>query len=226
MKKDRLDASEKRFWDGKSDLNEERLLKTHSEDPYFDVVRQTAQESMDWDFQDFMQKVGAEPEKAKVVKVDFRFRKLWWAAAVVAVAIGIVWITNPTKNANHPIQTENNIAHTSNRDSVTKVGNNTQLATTNKPIQTTNKTVAAKVASHTLGKRHRKVAAPASAATVVPETDTSGVYEPQFVFINGKPVYDEDEAVKITKQSLALLADNVDKSARPLAMVQKLSIHL
>lgn len=226
MNNDRQDASEKRFWEGKSSLDEERLLKSNSDDAYFNAMKDAAEEKMDWSFEDFMQQTETATEESKVVKGYFPFQKMLWIAAIFATAILIVWKWAPTPKDNSGItKTANSIGTPTNIQDSSLPKANTPLVSTNKTTHPKSKPAIEKIASNTLGIRHRKAVDPTSIATAVPEADTLGAYEPQFVLVNGKPVYSEAEAVTLTKQSLALLTDNVSKSASHLSVVKDLSIH-
>ncbi|WP_447641843.1 MULTISPECIES: hypothetical protein [Chitinophagaceae] len=226
MNNDKLDASEKRFWQGTSTREEEHLLKMEADNPYFTAVKDAAEEKMDWSFEDFVQKTENLEEEAKIVKGNFPFQKLLWIAAVVATAILIVWKWNPTPKENSPVaKSENGIDVPANAQDTSNPKTNTQLVLIDENKQSKSKPAITKIASNTSGIRHRKAVNPTSIVAAVPETDTLDAYEPQFVLVNGKPVYNEAEAVTLTKQSLALLADNISKGASHLSVVKDLSIH-
>lgn len=226
MNKDRLDASEKQFWKGKTSLEEERLLKSNLNDPYFDAVNAASKESMDLNFEDFMQKVEVEKKEAKIVEANFLLSKWWWAAAAIILVIVLFKTFYPTKTVNEIVNNKStDVVVKSNTAKDSTKAEPTKIVHAHDQTVTTQKT-ATQVASNTLAIQHRKAVKPSPKATVVPETDTLGVYQPQFVLVNGKPVYSEDEAIKITKQSLTLLADNVSKGANHLSVVKELSIHL
>ena len=59
----------------------------------------------------------------------------------------------------------------------------------------------------------------------VPETGTEAGYNPNYVLINGKPVYDEEEAADLTKKSLNLLASNLDKGIEKVGLIKHLSVN-
>ena len=186
MNNDRQDASEKRFWDGKSSLNEERLLKSNSDDAYFNALKDAAEEKMDWRFEDFMQQTATVTEEHKVVKGHFPFQKLLWIAAIFATAILTVWKWNPIPKENNTVaKTENSIGTPADIQDASQPKANTPLVSTNKTTHPKSQPAIEKIASNTLGIRHRKAVNPTSIATAVPEADTLGAYEPQFVLVNG-----------------------------------------
>ena len=49
-------------------------------------------------------------------------------------------------------------------------------------------------------------------------------YNPEYVVINGKPIYDLEEAKELTMSSLNLLTSNVEKSVSSMENVKYLSI--
>lgn len=59
----------------------------------------------------------------------------------------------------------------------------------------------------------------------VPETGTEAGYNPNYVLINGKPVYDKEEAADLTKKSLNLLASNLDKGIEKVGLIKHLSVN-
>lgn len=50
-------------------------------------------------------------------------------------------------------------------------------------------------------------------------------YQPHYVVINGKPITSEDEALKITQESMNLLATSMGAGLQELKTLQHLSIH-
>ena len=225
MKKLKLEDNETKFWLGESSLQEEKSLKSETENPYFEALKQEGREKMDWGFEDFLQKVETTEETTnKVIRPNFNMRTFWWIAASISAVLVLLWITIPQKNT-QPVVAYNTPAPIQNKKTDTL--NKQPTFVNNSKINKNATVVTSSInASKSLGKRHQKVAAPTSNKTVVLETDSLGAYEPQFVLINGKPVHDENEAIKITKESLALLSDNINRGAQHLAVVKDLSIHL
>ena len=54
MKPNKYKNIEDKFYRGETTLEEELWLKKHSDEPLFDALKEEKDETMDWDFEDFL----------------------------------------------------------------------------------------------------------------------------------------------------------------------------
>jgi hypothetical protein len=163
---------------------------------------------MNWDFDAFLEHVETQEttQKAGV----FRFRKVvYWVAASVVLFIvcSLLFLQNDTmhqipmaKNVK-PITQPEETSEPKEEEVITPI----QVATVERP------------ATKKMVKKPQHKTAPFSEETT---------YHPEYVVINGKPIYDLEEAKQLTLSSLNMLTNNVEKSVSTMENVKYLSIKI
>lgn len=207
MNNDKFNRLKDSYFSGTSNQEEEKWLKEESGDAYFNVLKEEKTGQMDWDFNAFLEHV-EEQETTKKTGV-FRFRKVvYWAAAsiVLFIVCSLLLLQNDTT---HQVPMAKNVKPIKQPEETSEpkeeVITPVQVATVEQPV-----------AKRTVKKpQHKKT--PFSNETT---------YHPEYVVINGKPIYDLEEAKQLTLSSLNMLTNNVEKSVSTMENVKYLSIKI
>lgn len=207
MNNDKFNRLKDSYFSGTSNQEEEKWLKEKSGDAYFNVLKEEKSNEMDWDFDAFLEHV-EEQETTQKAGV-FRFRKVvYWAAASVVLVIvcSLLFLQNDTA---HQVPMAKNVKPVTQPEETSEPKE--EVIT---PIQVA--TVERPVAKKTVKKpQHKKT----------PFSDET-TYHPEYVVINGKPIYDLEEAKQLTLSSLNMLTNNVEKSVSTMENVKYLSIKI
>lgn len=205
MNNDKINRLKKAYFSGNSTKEDEKWLKENSGDPLFTALKEEKDQGMDWSFADFMAVTGQEESTQRIGVFSFRKMIYWSAAAAALLVAGLLLFqdtgTQESLVAKNESQPELPVQPT---EETTDVPDAEEINTekTEKPVK--------KVTRH----RQKKI-------TPQPEENA---YHPEYVVINGKPIYDMDEARELTMSSLNLLASNMEKSVSGMENIKYLSI--
>lgn len=219
MKTDRYKDWESKFFEGEELTPEEDLfLKNESDNPYFSFLKEEKQEKLNISFEDFLKKTEA-PKIVALPALKKKSYTQYWMAASIIMLMGITgfWMLD------NPEQIEPQIAkHIENSSMIeapqTVANDSTQAVKTTENI---NAAAQAKVIveepqsqhktqTKTQYANHQPKTKETSAAQKQVNSDTA--YNPNYVIINGKPVYSEAEAIAVTEDTFNYFASNVTQT--------------
>ncbi len=195
MNNDKIKRLQEAYFEGKLSKEDEKWLKENSDDAYFKALNETKKEEMDWSFEEFLSVVEEPAPKT----MTFSYRNYYWAAAsVVLIVFSTFFFIMSGEKEEKPQYAKLDSKEEPKNEIVPEVIEEPK----EKPIPTTTKKVTPKKAP----------------------ISEEPAYNPEYVVINGKPVYDLEEAKELTMNSLNLLASNVEKSVSGMENVKHLSI--
>ncbi len=224
MKTDRYKDWEYKFFEGEELTPEEDLfLKNESDNPYFSFLKDEKNEKMDLSFEEFLKK--AEQPKAVTIQVKKKAPLIYWLAASLVVVFGLVvfWIQSP------PAHVEKQMAHQPGIKEKTKTKTAPEretiqpapvLAQAKKPVrksydrtrgETNLQNIKLADYQYKENTEHNQI------------KDEISDYNPNYVIINGKPVYNEAEAIAITEDTFNYFASNVSQTITEAENAQNLS---
>jgi len=237
MKTDRYKDWESKFFEGEELTPEEELfLKNESDNPYFSFLKEEKQEKLDISFEEFLSKatkLNVEQEP-KIIALPLTKKKAYtkyWMAASLVLLMGIsgFWMFNNLDKiepqiANHteapkPVETP--------KDSQPKEISTQQPVLAQKNIQperkigkkksvVDNQESKVQLASH----QPKKIEDQLNQNKVNPDSD----YNPNYVIINGKPIYNEQEAIAVTEDTFNYFASNVTQTINHAESAQNQSL--
>lgn len=210
MNSDKINEMKDAYFSGTSSKEDEKQLKETVNDPFFNALKAEQEQKMDWSFDDFMSVVEQE-EPVKRVGV-FTFRKMvYWAAASVAVVVfgTSVFLFNGTLEKPKLVQ------HQVKQDPIP--------APKETPEEQPSEVLIQDTYEQPIRKPKKAPASQKPSGQKNPQPNES-TYNPEYVVINGKPIYDLEEAKELTMSSLNLLTSNVEKSVSSMENVKYLSI--
>ncbi|MFZ4260887.1 hypothetical protein ACFRAE_02520 [Sphingobacterium sp. HJSM2_6] len=211
MKKEELDKLKENYWSGKSSLEEEKILKDQLGEPFFHHLKKD-DTTMDWDFEDFIEKADhrAEPQIHKpIFKLN---RKVSVISAIAASLIVGFYFFKPTVDQENWVQ-EPEMAHVNNRaieepkareiaieipDAIASINENQNIIE---------------------GKQHRIKSKLKPAVEQVPA-------EQAYVEVNGVKIYDEEEALQITETAIHLASNNLKAGMKGVEKIKYLNIEI
>lgn len=220
MKTDRYKDWESRFFEGEELTPEEHLfLKNESDNPYFSFLNEEKQDKLDISFDDFLKKT----EEPKIVALPIVKRKSYtqyWMAASLFLLMGIsgFWMFN------HPENIDPQIAkHTETHKKVeTPKVSPIEKASTQQPVlaQQNIQPKTQKIEKKNAVENQELKAQFAYHQPKEIKTDNQNQskvnsdsdYNPNYVIINGKPIYNEQEAIAITEDTFNYFASNVTQT--------------
>ncbi len=225
MKTDRYKDWESKFFEGEELTPEEVLfLKNESDNPYFSFLKEEKQEKLDISFEDFLKKT----EEPKIVALPIKKTsyKMYWMAASLILLMGIsaLWIFNQPQKIETPIAKSPDVIKKEKVDKVQPVEETLEQISTPKPIlvnqesQKANQTVNDKAVKELVRKEFEKLMAQQETQSRKEEkqiqvpTESTSDYNPNYVIINGKPMYDEQEAIAVTENAFNYFASNVTQT--------------
>ncbi|SDE84899.1 hypothetical protein SAMN05421825_0391 [Epilithonimonas hungarica] len=231
MKTDRYKDWESKFFEGEDLTPEEELfLKNESDNPYFSFLKEEKQDKLDISFEDFLKKT----EEPKIVALPIVKRKSYtqyWMAASLVLLMGIsgFWMFNHPENIEPQIvkHTEapkkveaskvSPVEEVSNQKSVLAQQNvqpETQKVEKKKTVE--NQESKAQFAYH----QPKQINENLNQNKVNSDSD----YNPNYVIINGKPVYSEQEAIAVTEDTFNYFASNVTQTINQAESAQSQSL--
>ena len=237
MKTDKYKDWESKFFEGEELTPEEELfLKNESDNPYFSFLKEEKQEKLDISFEEFLNipaklNVTEEPKIGALPIAKKKAYTQYWMAASLVLLMGIsgFWMFNnpekiEPKIANHmktpkPVETPK----TSEVEVVT--AEQPVLAHQNvqpekkinekKPV-VENQESKAQLAYH----QPKQIEDHLNQNKVNPNSD----YNPNYVIINGKPIYNEQEAIAVTEDTFNYFASNVTQTINHAESAQNQSL--
>ncbi|WP_313098680.1 hypothetical protein [Epilithonimonas sp.] len=220
MKTDRYKDWESRFFEGEELTPEEHLfLKNESDNPYFSFLNEEKQDKLDISFEDFLKKT----EEPKIVALPIVKRKSYtqyWMAASLVLLMGIsgFWMFNSPENiapqvANHTVKPKKievpkviPVEETQTQQPVLAQ----QDVQPEKP-EIENKNIVDNQQSTTQLAHHQPKQIKTEYQTQN-QVKSDSDYNPNYVIINGKPIYNEQEAIAITEDTFNYFASNVTQT--------------
>lgn len=211
MNNDKINRLKEAYFEGKTSKEEEKWLKENTDDAYFNLLREEQNQQMNWNFDDFVTTVEEKVSEKRIGVFSFRKTIYWTAAASVIIAVLGVFVLMQKNTIEKPYYAKQ---QNTSEQPETKLVVNGDNHLPEKIIKEDNQLPTKNVVRARL---YPKKEAPN------PETEQP-TYNPEYVVINGKPVYDLEEAKELTMSSLNLLASNVEKSVSSMENVKHLSI--
>lgn len=236
MKTDRYKDWESKFFEGEELTPEEELfLKNESNNPYFSFLKEEKQEKLDISFEEFLSKATKlnVEEEPKIVALPIAKNKSYtqyWMAASLVLLMGIsgFWMFNNPENiqpqiANHtapkPVETPkvSPAEETSTQQPVLAQENlQPEKKINEKKSIIKNKESKVQLASH----QPKKIEDNLNQNKVNPDSD----YSPNYVIINGKPIYNEQEAIAVTEDTFNYFASNVTQTINQAESAQSQTV--
>lgn len=225
MKTDRYKDWESRFFAGEELTPEEELfLKNESDNPYFSFLKEEKQEKLDIKFEEFLNKATKQnvTKEPKIVALPIVKRKSYtqyWMAASLVLLMGIsgFWMFNNPENIEPQIAKHTETPKKVETPKVSPIEN----GSTQQPVLTQQNT------QPKIQKVAKKNAAENQPSTTqfayqqpkeikkdqnLNKVNSDSDYNPNYVIINGKPIYNEQEAIAITKDTFNYFASNVTQT--------------
>ncbi len=219
MKTDRYKDWESRFFEGEELTPEEDLfLKNESNNPYFSFLKEEKKEKMDLNFEDFLKKT----EEPKIIPMPVTRKKTYsqyWMAASLILLMGIsgVWMFNNPETLEPQMARHTNKSMPAEPIEVTPDSGTENpsevLAQNNSGQEKAGKEV--KILTQHQKSKTQFVHQPKQIDTDnqnQPKVATDSDYNPNYVIINGKPVYSEQEAIAVTEDTFNYFASNVTQT--------------
>ncbi|GHE23036.1 hypothetical protein GCM10017764_00040 [Sphingobacterium griseoflavum] len=205
---------DEKYWEGISSLREERSLKKKAEQPYYEQLDQLAKSEMKWDFDDFVQMTAESTEKGYIVPSKSKSR--WWVlasgmAASLALVLGFLFFKSN--------DSEEVVVSAAKHSS--KIPSSATLP--DAPL------VQVDVPSDVATKNTRKQPKKRIAVQPQPQEmmdDLTQTGDDAYVFVNGKPVYDQEEAEEIVLASLQMMTANLQEGRNALEKVKYIQVEL
>lgn len=238
MKTDRYKDWESKFFEGEELTPEEELfLKNESDNPYFSFLKEEKQEKLDINFEDFLNKATKQnvTEEPKIMALPIAKRKsytqYWMAASLVLLmGIGGFWIFNNPENIETQI-----VKHTETPKKVEtpKVSPMEDISTQQPVLAQQNvQPKTQKVEKKNAVENQESKALFAYHQPKEIKTDNQNQnkvnsdsdYNPNYVIINGKPIYSEQEAIAVTEDTFNYFASNVTQTINHAESAQSQSL--
>lgn len=210
MNSDKINRMKEAYFSGTSSKEEEKQLKETTNDPLFNALKAEQQQEMNWSFDDFLSVVEQEEPVKRVGVFTFRKMVYWAAASVAAVLFGaslFIYNSAPEKPKFVKHEVKQDVIPTPTETPDEQPSEEVVTDAIEQPIRKPKKAITS-----------RK---PSGQKKPQPSEQT---YNPEYVVINGKPIYDLEEAKELTMSSLNLLTSNVEKSVSTMENVKYLSI--
>ena len=203
---------------------------------YQNIFRELKEEKMDWNFEDFLKKTEEKPEETKVIPLQKKSgggnQKWYWMAASLVTLFGMMMFFNPdiTEPTLKPIASnESNSSEKPAQTNIIKPTENQYINTNSNTIKVAENNVKpTKKINHEFRNEHQNIASQPSKAvensTEILENPAEE-YSADYVIVNGKKIYNEEEAIDITKEAFQLFASNVTKTINQAEPIKNLSIN-
>ena len=225
MKTDRYKDWESKFFEGEELTPEEELfLKNESDNPYFSFLKEEKQDKLDISFEDFLKKT----EEPKIVALPIKKTsyKMYWMAASLILLMGVsaFWIFDQPEKIQPVIAKNHEVPKKEIVNPVVQVEETTEQTSTPKSVlanqgsQKVDKTTNDQVVKELVRKEFEKLMAQQEDHSNKEEkqiqvpTESTSDYNPNYVIINGKPMYDEQEAIAVTENAFNYFASNVTQT--------------
>ena len=225
MKTDRYKDWESKFFEGEELTPEEELfLKNESDNPYFSFLKDEKQEKLDISFADFLKKT--EEPKIVVLPTKRTSYKIYWMAAGLVLLMGMsaLWMFNQPQKIETTIAKNPDVPKKEKVEKVPQVEETTEQTSAPKPVLANQENQKAdqsgndKVVKELVRKEFDKLMAQQEQSSKQEEkqiqvpAESTLDYRPNYVIINGKPIYDESEAIAVTENAFNYFASNVTQT--------------
>lgn len=219
MKTGRYKDWESKFFDGEELTPEEELfLKNESDNPYFSFLKEEKKEKLDLSFEDFLKKT--EDPKIVVLPIKKASYKMYWMAASLILLMGVsaLWIFNQPQKMETTIAKNPNVPK---KEKVLPVEEATKQILTPvlaNQLHHKDQTVNENDVKNIVKKEFEKLMAQQNTSIKKEDkqiqipTESISDYNPNYVIINGKPMYDEQEAIAVTENAFNYFASNVTQT--------------
>ncbi|MNK21516.1 hypothetical protein D3C87_397750 [compost metagenome] len=225
MKTDKYKDWESKFFEGEELTPEEELfLKNESDNPYFSFLQEEKQEKLDISFEDFLKKT----EEPKIIPMPIKKSsyKVYWMAASVVLLMGIsaIWMFNQPQDIETVIVKNNEQPKKGNTTPVKPVEETIETSSEPKPIlanqenKKTDEIPNEKAVKDLVKKEFDRLMAQQDSSIkkgdkqLQSPAQSKTDYNPNYVIINGKPIYDENEAIAVTENAFNYFASNVTET--------------
>ena len=237
MKTDRYKDWESKFFAGEELSPEEHLfLKNESDNPYFSFLKEEKQEKLDIKFEDFLNKATKQnvTKEPKIVALPIVKRKSYtqyWMAASLVLLMGIsgFWMFNNPENIEPQIAKQTETPKKVETPKVSPIENGstqqpvlTQQNTQPKIQKVAKKNAAENQESTTQFAYHQPKEIKIDNQNLN-KVNSDSDYNPNYVIINGKPVYNEQEAIAVTEDTFNFFASNVTQTINHAESAQNVS---
>lgn len=231
MKTDRYKDWESKFFEGEELTPEEELfLKNESDNPYFSILNEEKQEKLNISFEDFLKKT----EESKIVALPIAKKKSYtqyWMAASLVLLMGITgfWMFNNPVNIAPQVANRTEKPKKVEAPKVVPV----EKAQNQQPVLAQQDVRPEK---QKIDKKNRVDNQPSTTqfASHQPkqiktdyqqqnQVNSDSDYNPNYVIINGKPVYNEQEAIAVTEDTFNFFASNVTQTINHAESAQNVS---
>ena len=236
MKTDRYKDWESKFFEAEELSPEEELfLKNESDNPYFSFLKEEKKEKLNIKFEDFLNKATKQnvTKEPKIVALPIVKRKSYtqyWMAASLVLLMGIsgFWMFNNPENIEPQIAKQTETPKKVETPEVSPIENGstqqpvlTQQNTQPKIQKVAKKNAAENQESTTQFAYHqpKEIKKDQNLNKVNSDSD----YNPNYVIINGKPVYNEQEAIAVTEDTFNFFASNVTQTINHAESAQNVS---
>ena len=233
MKTDRYKDWESKFFEGEELTPEEELfLKNESDNPYFSFLKEEKQEKLDISFEDFLKKT----EEPRIIPIPIKKTsyKMYWMAASLILLMGIsaFWIFDQPQKIETAIAKNQDVPKKEIVKPVVPVEKTVEensapkLVLANQESQKVDKATNDKVVKELVRKEFERLMAQQETQSNKEEkqmqvpTESISDYNPNYVIINGKPIYDEGEAIAVTENAFNYFASNVTQTINHAESVQ------
>lgn len=211
------------------------------QDKYDEIFQEIKEEKMNWDFDSFLEQTEKESKQnGKTIpisnyKPSSGMPKLFWMAASIALIAGIIFFTQFNNNDENLNKEDNNIAQKQTLNAPPEIVDNQTVKSKSKIIKNEKSETIARfstekeVIEQILPKRGRikkdrrvLYAENQNPEAIKPEEPSE--YNPNYVIINGKKIYNEAEAVQITKMAIHMFANNLNSTIQEAQPIENLTI--
>lgn len=214
------------------------------QDKYNEIFGEIKKEKLDWDFEDFLKKTDAE-ESAPIIHLqnntDKKIPKIVWIAASFILIFGLglaIMLTNKNsvEDKNHFVKiqiekqkkdfvNENQLAYQYQQKDSVNIENDSIIrkdsisSDTDHSDEIMDKILSRK--SRLRRQYRQKYAYSNQLSDTVRRNDG---YNPNYVVVNGRKIYDEKEAIDVTKQAFKIIASNVTETINETKVINELNV--
>lgn len=221
MKKEELDRQKAKYWEGKTSLEEERKLKELEDEKFFSAL-QPSEETIDWDFDDFIQQANEKKPEIKVQPLARRIIPMTAVAAALILAFFLIrQIVESNSDLAKPViaqaELDNQVPDVqkpkakdkglTDRDDTPRIANSPRRPTEARHLP------------HASNKIDQKKSTEEIKVAPAPQ-------EQYYVEINGVKIYNQEKAIEITETALQLATSNLRKGMKGVKNIKYLKIEI
>lgn len=232
MNTEQYDKLLQKFYDGETDLSEEKLLKesehlSAEESLYFESLKTEKAEKSKLNFEEFML-LAAQEKTIPIGGKSSNFKWIWMAASLVLIfSLGFFWLNNNKKEQSE-VKPEIASVDVYNLEKAEILQENTYQQSVEKAKSQTKKLAKSEdVLDDILPKKSRmkKRVRMRYVDNSKPEiTKKKPEYESSYVIINGHKITNEKDAIDVTKYSFQILANNVNQTVEQADVLNTLNM--